>query len=304
MNEEVSKYDIVVVCQNHCIEYTYVNELMYIILEMGCCAMTWTDTMRSTYFVALNVILSTFVLHITLCKYTSQQTLQPAQTWRATATADGQQCSSCGTANSEEDKVIQPPEMEAPDALMDEWEALSAGIEAIVATQLVTIKKMSSMDKAIATMQVDMNWVREDMRVVHKVVDKVAEHVCELTDVTAEVEKLQQQTCVTLSPWGTRGVAACVEDHNKATVQGTAQDGSHIRLDTHNTHIPIAHEDVCSIQETQPIESNVEMHANISSLVEEGGGWRLVLGSGPIAETMFSSVQASKDKRCRGSARR
>ena len=61
------------------------------------------------------------------------------------------------------------------------------------------------MDKAIVTMQADMSWVREDMRVVHEMLDRVAEHVCGLPDDTYAAGKPQQGTCVSPSPWGSWG---------------------------------------------------------------------------------------------------
>lgn len=167
--------------------------------------------------------------------------------------------------------MIGAKEMEAPCAVMDEWTAISAGFAAIEATQVVIIKKMESMATAILAMQEDMNWVREDTRVVHEVVDKVAENVWELKDVTEEVGKPQQQTSVGPSPWGNWGDAICVQALEKAMTKGTEQVENDIRHDSDNTHIPGAHEDVCSIREAHPMYSNVDMQVHLSSSGDEGG---------------------------------
>ena len=189
---------------------------------------------------------------------------------QAEATGDAQQCSSYGTGDSEDERAIDPTEMEATGGMVVGMKAKTVGTGLIEATQMDIMKKLDSMGKAIATMQVDMNWVREDMRVVHEVVDKVADRVCELTDVTAEVGKLQQPTCVSPSVWGTWGVGTGVEEQERAIVEMTAADDGGIRHDEGTTHIPAAHEDVCSVWESQPVYSNVEKNANISSSAEEG----------------------------------
>lgn len=232
--------------------------------------------MNRTLSVMANVVGYMNVLEVIVCKYILQQTPQPRQMRLAEATADAQQCSSYGTVDSEDDKVNETLGKEAADSMVDGMKAKSAGIAAIEATQIDILKKLASMGNALATMQVDINWVREDMKVVHEVVDKVAEHVCELTDVTAEVEKLQQQTCVGPSPWGTWGDPKDGEEQQRATVDRPAPDDGDTAIHNATSHIPVAHEDVCSIWESQPIYSNVEKHAHIPSSMEEereAGDW-------------------------------
>ena len=152
-----------------------------------------------------NAVACVHALEVTPLKIGMQEAFGTTQMQQEGATGGTHRSSSCGTADSEEDRVCAPLELNAEEAVLHEWKAISSGIAAIEATQHAIMEKCTSMDNVIATWQADMNWVREDMRVVHEAVERVEEHVCGRTNVTDAGRDHLEGACGSPSPWGSWG---------------------------------------------------------------------------------------------------
>ena len=120
------------------------------------------------------------------------QTNNSKQVDKEMAVDDVDECSSYGTEYSRGEEMEAAPNAVGEDK-GEPLKALHASIAAINAGQAWILEKLVAMEKQVHTMQFDMTWVRDDMVGVHNVMENIADHVCELRDATAEVERLREQ---------------------------------------------------------------------------------------------------------------
>ena len=69
-------------------------------------------------------------------------------------------------------------------------------------------------------MQGDMTWVREDLGVVHEVMEKIAEHVSGFEKNTNEEDGPREDVDLGGSPWGSWRDAIKEPEHAKARATG------------------------------------------------------------------------------------
>lgn len=103
--------------------------------------------------------------------------------------------SSDGTGYSTEGE-LEPSTMVATEGAGDAMAAMNVAIASIAKTQAIMIEKLTLMERAVATVQFDMMWLRDDLKEVHNVMDNIAGHVCDLGDATTEVDALHEQVSV------------------------------------------------------------------------------------------------------------
>lgn len=184
------------------------------------------------------------------------------------------ECSSYGTGYSRKEEM-ETTTIEVPDDMGKAMKSLQASIEAINAVQAVIIEKLASLEKVILTVQLDMTWVRDDMSGVHNVMEKLANNVGVLRDATVEVERFREQVSVDAAAQWTLKRKRHLEGSPKSPNAGNER-GEHDGCDDcEHSHDPTCYEPGSYIEETQRLDTNVEMHINIVSSLEEerGDNW-------------------------------
>lgn len=85
------------------------------------------------------------------------------------AAYEGEECSSYGTADSEEERVLDAKQIGLADVVSDSLSNLNCAIAAMGDAQHDIMQKLAYIEKEMYNMQGDMTWVREDLCVVHEV---------------------------------------------------------------------------------------------------------------------------------------
>ena len=81
---------------------------------------------------------------------------------------------------------------------------VTGGIAALCRGQGILMEKMTYLEKIVGTVQFDMTWVRDDMKLVQQVMEKYNQHVGAASDAAADVDRLKGQLPVDGMRW--RGV--------------------------------------------------------------------------------------------------
>lgn len=152
---------------------------------------------------------------------------------------------------------------------------LHTSIAAITAVQTRILEKLAAMEKQVLTVQYDMTWVRDDIKGVHNVMENIADHVCELKDATAEVEKLREQLQADASARSVGAGKGHTEDRNESAIASPEHGRNDGRDAGEAAHDPTDYEPGSYIEETQRLDTNVDMHMNIVSSpeVERENDW-------------------------------
>jgi hypothetical protein len=132
----------------------------------------------------------------------AQQALQGAYPQRMTSTYEGEECSSYGTADSEEEHVLNAKDNGLTDVVSDTLSNINCAIAAMGDAQHDIMQKLDIIEKGIRNMQGDMTWVREDLGVVHEVMEKIAEHVSGFEKNANEDDGPRDDVDLRGSPWG------------------------------------------------------------------------------------------------------
>ena len=77
---------------------------------------------------------------------------------------------------------------------------VTGGIAALCRGQGILMEKMTYLEKIVGTVQFDMTWVRDDMKLVQQVMEKYNQHVGAASDAAADVDRLKGQLPVDGSP--------------------------------------------------------------------------------------------------------
>ena len=204
--------------------------------------------------------------------------LQAAGEGRATAEQEDDNCSSYGSMESEEEEQgflhIQPDR--GTDALYDMLDNMKCSIAGIDAKQNEIVEKIASLEKVVFSMQVDMTWVREDLGVVHEVMEKLTDHVCTLSKTRSEANGVPDQRSPEVSPWGTWKQDAQFNEREEAGIIANTEEAVVHLGDEEPNHIRGGTQAACSIRETQMHDMYSRMHATIASSVDDGGGGGVV----------------------------
>jgi hypothetical protein len=160
--------------------------------------------------------------------------LQVAEKEQTLSAEDDEDWSSHGTEHSGEAL------MEVTRAALAESEGIDvATLFAAVATfsrgQAILIEKIAQLERTVGTVQFDMTWVRDDMKAVHQVMERITEDVCDLRDVATKIEIPGEQVSMdvyTPTPWkGNEHAANVSKGPSASTSHGDPQSG--------NNYVPI-----------------------------------------------------------------
>lgn len=103
-----------------------------------------------------------------------------------TAVGDFDDCSSYGTGDTTGEANVETRFQNAPGGLLDRLDGMRTSMVAVVAGQDAILNRLLGLEKVVAIVGVDMAWVREDVGVVHEVIDKMADHVSFLSKSETE----------------------------------------------------------------------------------------------------------------------
>ena len=208
-----------------------------------------------------------------------EQAAKEADMADAAAPEEGDQSSSYDSEESEE----EAPMGIHPDGAGDMWVERLADIKSCIATmdanQNAIVSQLASLEKVVMAVREDMTWVREDVRVVHEVVEKMADYVSMINNTVVEVEGVQTHRTPEVSPWGKWPVEPRAEEHVILDIPGVAEDD---RVDLGHeepSHINVPRSADSLVFETQMFDGNTSTDGYMESTEEEGagGGWRLNL---------------------------
>ena len=119
-----------------------------------------------------------------------------------TTAYEGEECSSYGTTDSEEEWVLDTKDNGLTDVVSDNLSNINCAIAAMGDAQHDIMQKLDIIEKGIQNMQGDMTWVQEDLGVVHEVMEKIAEHVNGFEKNTNEKDRPREDVDLGGSPWG------------------------------------------------------------------------------------------------------
>lgn len=202
----------------------------------------------------------------------AQPTLHGTEVHRAPHNSDGEQCSSYGTGESEDEVVLENPKNIPWDALLHGLDDIKCHLELMDEKQKSTDKTLASLEQVLLAVQEDMTWVREDLGVVHEVMEKIAEHLSTQNNSMGDGDGLRAQGSPEVSAWGTwRQEPPVRRDETTAITENGRGDA----VDEEPSHAYGGDEANSTIRETQMFGTQVGVNATISSLQEEGGlgGW-------------------------------
>ena len=112
---------------------------------------------------------------------------------------DDNDCSSFGTAPSSEG-FMEALDIRAAASEEGDMHTLIAAIAALSRGQAVVTDKLALLEKLVGAGQIDIAWVREDMKCVHQDIERVFDQVCDIRDAAAEVGRLKEDVSVDASP--------------------------------------------------------------------------------------------------------
>ena len=159
--------------------------------------------------------------------------------------------------------------------------SLQSSIAAMNAVQTRILEKLAAMEKQVLTVQFDMTWVRDGMKGVHNVMENIADHVSELRDVTAEVERLREEVKAEQCAQRVGAEKEHTEDQYESALASAEYGGNDGRAACEVAHDLNSYEPGSYIPETQRLDTNVDMHINVVSSPEEArdSDWGHVRGA-------------------------
>ena len=204
------------------------------------------------------------------------QAAKEADMAAGTTSEEGSHFSSSGTEDSEEDVPVGTE----PDSSGDVWMEMLVDIKSCISTMDAThnaiVSQLASLEKVVMTVREDMTWVRNDVRVVHEVVEKMAEYVSMLNNTVAEVEGVPIHRSPEVAPWCKWQGAARAEEQGLADPPGIAEDDRVDLRDEEPSHIHVPRSAESAVWETQMFDMDTNADGNRKSTAVEGGreGWR------------------------------
>ena len=197
------------------------------------------------------------------------QSLQAVGAQRDDAGEDEEECSSYGTADSEEDCALEKSTIEPDPAVMDRLDAIHRCISAVGVTQHAMMDRLTALERVVNVGQGDMS---SELRVVHEVIENIAETSSMQT--VKSLECAQQHGEFWKGPWGSW------KDDNKdiGREEQRAVTDKADRVHLRDEEPGLVHEGDagnCTIRETQQPSINDELPTNLSSSPEhdDAGGW-------------------------------
>ena len=112
---------------------------------------------------------------------------------------EGDEVSSYGTGHSSDERMEATRDAVAASGDGD-LGTLFAAIATFSRGQSILIEKLTLLEKVVGTVQFDMTWVRDDMKAVHQVMERIAGNVCDLREGVPKVDMPREQVSVHAYP--------------------------------------------------------------------------------------------------------
>lgn len=171
------------------------------------------------------------------------------------AADDEDECSSYGSEYSGEWEM-ETSKQEAEKGLGEAMQAMKA--------------TLASLERMVLSVQFDMTCVRDDLKVVHNVVDNIADQLCELRDAPAEAETYRENIAGDVGAFGTWKANGNVEARAKSPDILSERDKDVILPDFDTSYDPPSYQPGSYIEDTPQFENfgrNEHKHHN-----DAGGG--------------------------------
>lgn len=120
--------------------------------------------------------------------------------------------------------------------------------------------------------QADLTWVREDLGVVHEVMEKIAHHVSAHKNTTANVGEVHAQRSPHVYAWGTWRHESHGNECGRGDMTAMTDPCRGDAGDEEPSHAYGGEEAMSSIRESQMFDMQLDVDANTTSLEDEGGG--------------------------------
>ena len=207
-----------------------------------------------------------------------------AEVAEAMALQEGE-CSSYGTAESDEEGEQEFAQNLPTETWMDDMQCIKQCMANMEATQTYIVEKLALLEKAVMAAQEDMVWVRADQAVVHEVVENLVEHVSTLNPTVVEVEGQAMVDPEPVSAWGSWKQPEQAKDGVLADSVGARGDVHAKPMDDAGRRSNEMHTFDSEIQETQAMDTNTGTDLNITSLADEDavGVWYANRANSPSA---------------------
>lgn len=160
----------------------------------------------------------------------------------------------------------------AGDVWLERLVDIKSCIATLDATQKTIVSQLASLEKVVMSVQEDMTWVRGDVRVMHEVVEKMADYVSMLNPTVAEVDGVPIQRASDVAAWGNWQVETSVEEDGLAEIPGMVQDDRVDLRDEEPSHIQVPISYDSAIAETQMFDINTHADGNMEDTDVAGGG--------------------------------
>ena len=91
------------------------------------------------------------------------------------------------------DGILDTTRLVVPVNAGNDLPTLLSAIAALARGQAIVLEKLSFLEMIVGTVQFDMMWVRDDIKLVHQAMDRFGDYVCDVQEEVAEVQKLKEQ---------------------------------------------------------------------------------------------------------------
>lgn len=182
---------------------------------------------------------------------------------------DGEDYLSDGSEHQSHGFLVTPI-MEPPVHVGDDPHALSAGIEALSRGQAILIEKITFLEKIVGTVQFDMTWVRDDMKLVNQAMGKFGSEVCDTRGAEPVVEVFKEQESEDARPPQTRKGKEQVQDFPRPPSLSTSLVERACAGDSLPYSTAGGNEAGQCAEERQPYVNHAEAETNIQAVPATG----------------------------------
>jgi hypothetical protein len=142
----------------------------------------------------------------------------------ATASEEGEQCSSYATGDSEPEEWLDKEAQNSVHPWDKSVEGMKRSLAALDVWQRSVVDKLSALEKVVNAVQEDTSWVRGDVQHVHEAVVKLSDYVSVLSNTVAMVEGVPDEKSPPLSAWGNWKGSALAPKHGNTQPPGIGED--------------------------------------------------------------------------------
>ena len=212
---------------------------------------------------------------VVLCGMNGQAAAKVTKPPSTTTVEDVEQASSYATGDDLEEGGLEINGNIANDGWMEGLEDIKTCIARLEASQNGIVVKLAELEKVVLAVQEDTIWLRGDVRVVHEVVEKLADHASMLNNTVVEVEGVANVGPPLPSAWGHWPDDVHAEAYQTPKSKGVEEDVRAHLCEDDAMHGHVGHDFDTTIQETQVMDMTAGVPGMIRSPAAEVGvgGW-------------------------------